>query len=286
MDNQWIRSTTVDTFQQDVIEQSAECPVVVDFWAEWCQPCQQLMPILDELTTEFAGRFILVKIDVDKEPQLAQAFGVQGIPFVVAMVDGQPVTKLPGVMPKPQIKEWLETFIPSPAVEAFNAATAAEQAEDYETAETHYRTAVEADGETAAFRIGLARVLLQLDRELECQEMIDALAERGFLEPEAEAIKEQLELRSQVEDSGGTAAARAALEANPGDIGLTIQLAEALSVDKRYPEACDMLLEVIRSDHSELREKAKDAMVAILGAMGPKSKAASDYRRKLATAFY
>ena len=68
MDSQWIRTTTSETFREDVIDQSINCPVVVDFWAEWCQPCQQLMPLLEKLAVEFEGRFVLVKINVDEQP--------------------------------------------------------------------------------------------------------------------------------------------------------------------------------------------------------------------------
>ncbi len=286
MESQWIRTTTVDTFRQDVIDQSNDVPVVVDFWAEWCQPCKQLMPILEKLAEEFDGRFILMKINVDELPEIAGAFGVQSVPLVIAMVEGQPASQLPGVMPEPQVREWLESFCASPAVEAYNAGLQAEGAGDLETAELSFRKAAELDKETAAFRIALARVLLGLDREQECEEILAELQTRGFLEPDAESLKEQLALRTQVEESGGTIQARAALDADPDNVALQIILAEALSVDKRYAEACEMLLAVIAADRTEIRDRAKDAMVVILSAMGPKSQQAAGFRRQLATAFY
>lgn len=286
MDSQWIRTTTSETFRQDVVEQSHDCPIVVDFWAEWCQPCQQLMPILEKLAVDFDGRFILVKVNVDEQPELAGAFGVQSIPFVIAMVDGQPVSQLPGVMPEPQLKEWIESFVPSASVEAFNAGQVAEAEQDYATAETHYAKAVAEDPETPQFKIAFGRVLLQLDREQECREIVEALEARGFLEPEAEVLKEQLALRDNVEDSGGITAAREALNADPENLELTIRLAEALSVENRYADACELLLDVVKRDRTEVRDKAKEAMVVILGAMGPKSRQAADFRRQLATAFY
>lgn len=286
MDSPWIRTTTTDTFRQDVIDQSNDVPVVIDFWAEWCQPCQQLMPILEKLATEFDGRFILMKINVDELPEIAGAFGVQSIPFVLAMIDGQPASQLPGVMPEPQVKEWLESFLPSAAMEAYNSGLQAEGTGDLETAEDCFRKAATMEADVPQFQIALGRTLLALDRELECAEIVEQLETRGFLEPEAESLKEQLELRSNVEDSGGITAARTALEADPNNFGLKIQLAEALSVEKRYPEACDLLLNVIQTDRTEVRDRAKDAMVTILSAMGPKSTQAGEYRRRLATAFY
>ena len=250
-ESQWIRTTTSETFRKDVVEQSMSCPVVVDFWAEWCEPCRQLMPLLEKLTTEFDGRFILVKINVDELPEIAGAFGVQSIPFVIAMIDGQPASQLPGVQPEPQLREWLESFLPSPAVEAYNAGLTHEGAGELESAEASLRSAVELDGDPPQFRIAHARVLLSLDREQECKEIIGHLEARGFLEPEAEELKDQLALRENVEDSGGTTAARQALESDPNNMELQIRLAEALCIDKRFDEACDMLLTVIANDRTE-----------------------------------
>ena len=244
------------------------------------------MPLLEGLAIEFDGRFILIKVNVDESPELAGAFGVQSIPFVVAMVDGQPVSQLPGVVDEKQLRAWIESFIPSPAVEAFNAGTVAEQNGELESAEANYRTAVELDSETPAFRIALARTLLALDRQQECSEIIDALESRGFLEPEAESLKEQLAMKAEVQESGGTQAARAELEADPENVELKIKLAEALGVDKKFEESCEMLLEIIQTDRTEMRDKAKEIMVNVLALMGPKSQQASDYRRRLATAFY
>lgn len=286
MDSEWIQSTTAEDFRRDVMERSAQIPVVVDFWAEWCQPCQQLMPLLEKLAIEFNGRFLLVKVNVDEQPELAGAFGVQSIPFVVAMMDGQPVSQLPGVMPESQLRQWLESFCASPAVEAYNSGLLSEGGGDLEAAELSFRQAVSLEPDSGQFRIALARVLFGLDRDQECAEIVAALEERGFLEPEAEQLKEQLALRAIVEESGGTLAARQALDADPENIELQIRLAEALSLDKRYGEACEMLLEVIGRDRTEVRDKAKEAMVAVLTAMGPKSKQAADFRRRLATAFY
>ncbi|MEP3478067.1 MAG: tetratricopeptide repeat protein [Fuerstiella sp.] len=286
MDSQWIRTTTAETFQQDVVEQSGSVPIVVDFWAEWCQPCQQLMPLLEKLAVDFDGRFILMKINVDEQPELAGAFGVQSVPFVIAMVDGQPLSQLPGIVPEPQLKEWLESFLPSPAVEAYNAALQMEAAGEIEKACELLVEAVRLDAEAPIFQIALARVLLALDQDQECEELLERLESRGFLEPEAQQIKSQLEMKSVVEDSGGITTARAALDADPENTQVKIQLAEALAVDKRYAEACDLLLEIVIADRTEVRDQAKDAMVTVLGSMGPKSKLAGDYRRRLATAFY
>lgn len=281
-----IVSTTSDTFRADVVEASAQMPIVADFWAEWCGPCKQLMPILEQLAEEYAGRFRLVKINVDECPEIAGALGVQSIPLVLAFIDGQPATQLPGANDEKSVRQWLDSFLPSPAVEAWNAALAAEAEGRLEDAETGFRAALEIEPDHAEFSIALARTLLAQDRNQECSEIIAALQERGFLEPDAEALKDQLELKNQVQDSGGTVQAREALAADPDNRELQLRLAEALGVDKNFEEACDILLNIVRNEFGEQRDQAKEAMVAVLAMMGPKSQMAADYRRQLATAYY
>ncbi len=127
---------------------------------------------------------------------------------------------------------------------------------------------------------------MELNRDQEAKEILDELNKRGYLEPEAQALAAQLEKRSQVEESGGVAEARKALEGNPADLTLQLRLAEALGADSRFEEACEMLLAIVKADRAGVGVQAKEAMVGLLTIMGPKSKLASDFRRKLATAFY
>lgn len=281
-----IISTTMETFREDVIQQSQVRPVVVDFWAEWCAPCKQLIPMLEKLTEEAKGAFCLVKVNVDECPEIASAFGVQSIPFVVAMVDGQPVSHFAGIQTEPQLREWMQGFMPSPSAEAFEQGQQHEADGSLELAEASYRKASDLEPEAAEFRIAHVRVLIELNRDQEAREIIDELNKRGFLEPEAQALLAQLDMRSQVEESGGVTEAKKALEANPTDLTLQLRLAEAYGADSRFEEACEMLLEIVKADRAVVGVQAKEVMVGLLTVMGPKSKLASDFRRKLATAFY
>ena len=116
-DSPWIIEADDATFQSDVAERSRELPVVVDFWAEWCQPCRMLSPILEKLAREFDGKFLLAKIETEKAPKIATAFGVQSIPAVYGLRDGQLVDFFAGLLPEVQIRSWIERLLPSPAEE-------------------------------------------------------------------------------------------------------------------------------------------------------------------------
>ncbi|MFE6499468.1 tetratricopeptide repeat protein [Kitasatospora sp. NPDC057738] len=109
--HQLVIDVTEDTFETEVVQRSTEVPVVIDFWAEWCGPCKQLSPILEDLAEEYAGRFVLAKIDVDANQLLSQQFGIQGIPAVMAVVAGQLVPLFQGAESAANIRKILDQLI-------------------------------------------------------------------------------------------------------------------------------------------------------------------------------
>ena len=281
----WIIEPTKETFDKDVIERSRQTPVIVDFWATWCGPCQELGPTLEKLAQDGQGQFILAKIDVDKQPEIAQWFGVEQIPVVFAIQNGQAVDQFMGVRSEDEIRQWLKQFQPSPLEILLREAIALEATSASE-AEAKYREALLLEKDLPVAKIGLTRVLMVQHRDADAQALIAEMETRGYLEPEAQPIKAELELRAAAMETGGVGAARAAVAANPENLDLQIQLADALAASHAYPEALDLCLDLVIKHKATMGEKAKSTMVQIFQALGPASELAQQYRRKLSTAYY
>jgi putative thioredoxin len=276
---------TAETFEQAVIERSAEVPVVIDFWAVWCGPCRQLGPVLEKLAEEYAGKFVLAKVDTDAQQQLAAAFRVQSIPHVIAIKNKQLVDQFLGALPESQIRQWLERIVPSPVDELIKAGEALEMTNPAE-AEAKYREALRLAADHEAATLALARVLHVRGQSDEARSLIAKLEARGFLEPQAERLKAQLDVEFVAHAAGGVEEARRAVETHPDDLTLRLPLAEALAADGHYEEALQLCLGVIDQDKSRLREQAKETMLKVLNILGSDSELAAEYRRKLASALY
>lgn len=281
----WIIQPTAESFEKDVIERSLQTPVIVDFWAPWCEPCKQLGPTLEKLAEEGQGKFLLAKIDVDQHPEIAQWFGVQQIPVVFAIQGGQAVDQFMGNIPEAQIREWLQQFQPTPMQLLLRDAAALEPTSATE-AEAKFREALELEKDHPTAKIGLTRVLMAQHRDAEAQALIAEMEARGYLEPEAQPVKAELELRAAALEAGGVGAARAAVAAQPENLDLQIQLADTLAASHAYPEALEICLNLVKQHRATMGEKAKTTMVQIFQALGTSSELAQQYRRKLSTALY
>lgn len=275
----YVIETDQESFEADVFERSKTVPVVVDFWATWCAPCRMLGPILERLADEYAGGFVLVKAETDRVPQAANEFSVQSIPAVYGVVNGDVVDFFQGVLPEDQLTGWLDQLL------LYSKVSQTEQLEqsDPQAAEAQYREIATADSNNFPAQIGLARVLVLLERSDEAREIIETLENRGFLEPEAEKVKATLELQSF--DGIDLKEVRAAVKENPDDLDQQLRLAEALAANQDYTEAMDVCLSIVQRDKTGAGEKAREVMVDIFRVLSDED-LVREYRRKLSTLLY
>ncbi len=281
----WIIEADDVTFQERVVERSRELPIVIDFWATWCQPCRMLGPILEQLAREFGGKFLLAKVETEKAPSIAAAFNVQSIPAVYGLRDGQLLDFFVGLLPEPQIRSWLERLLPSPA-EQLVAEGKSQAAQDPVAAEAKFREAATLDVNLAAARIALAELLLDQKRASDAAAVIDELERRGYLEPEAEKLQARLHLAAQADSPHDLEALRQAVLASPGDLQAKLDLAAALAAERQFADALETALAIVSSGQKEFVEPARAFMVDLFRLLEDQPELVTEYRRRLSTALY
>ncbi|WP_222564964.1 thioredoxin [Novilysobacter antarcticus] len=166
---------TTAGFEAEVLQKSMQTPVLVDFWAPWCEPCKQLGPVLEKLAAEYHGSFDLAKVEVDQEPQLAEAFQVRSIPTVFLVKGGQIADGFPGVLPEGQIREFLKQHGVEPAEAPVAADEAAPAPVDPQAEVSRLRAAVADSPDNAELRLDLALALLKTDQAEEAAGLLEGL---------------------------------------------------------------------------------------------------------------
>jgi len=253
-----IIEVTEANFQTTVLERSMATPVILDFWADWCEPCKQLSPVLEKLAVEGGGSWVLGKVDVDANPRLAQALRVQGIPMVIAVVGGQLVEGFTGVLPEPQVRQYVDAVLKAGGISV-------EPPEDprLDAADDALMTG-DLDAAEAAYRKILA------------ESPADAAAESGLA---------QVELYRRVTGvDAGAALARA--EADPDDLAAQQLAADIEVLSGQAPEAYERLVAAVKRSTGEDRDAVRKHLLSLFSVAGPDDPAVASARRALARALF
>jgi putative thioredoxin len=237
---------TAVNFQQEVLDASKTTLVLVDFWAPWCGPCRALGPVLEKLEGEYGGRVKLVKVNSDEQAELAQAFGVRSIPYVVAFRDGKAVSQFLGALPEGQVRAFIDKLLPPPQLAA--AAQALE------------------DGRLDEAEQLLAQVKFDIDWDARVATLKQAVAFARSGGSEADLV--------------------ARVAANPADLASRLSLAGLYAAAHRYRDALEQLLDIIRRDRDWKDGEARRQMLEIFNLAAGEAELVSEYRRKLAAALY
>ena len=272
-----IKDVTEQTFAIEVIERSKVVPVIVDFWATWCEPCKQLTPMLERAAEQYKGAFELAKIDVDANQNLSKELQIQSVPTVAAFVDGKPVPGFQGAIPEAELHTWLSGFIApltNPDVEL--ALMMLDQG-DEAGAEAKLTEILSSD-----FNAEAAQVLAVLYIDQKRFSAAEAVLELMSNSPEVEQLRATVKIASAGEQAGEL---EAQLKADPDSRTLQIDYARALAGRGDYTEALGGLL-IMVEDKIEEADRAREAILDIFRALGPDSEITQTYRRRLANALY
>ncbi len=283
-----VKDVTTATFQQDVLLASRENPVVVDLWAPWCGPCKQIAPILEKVVRAAAGKVTLVKINIDEEPQIAQALRVQSIPAVFAFDQGQPVDGFVGVQPESQIKAFVERLVgdigPSAVEQALAQADEALEGGSAEQAAAIYRQVLTRETDNVDAAAGLCRSLIALGRTGEVTDLLDSFDDAVADDERIKSVRAQMELLGSA--TGDMAALEARVAADGKDFEARLELARALAAIDRREDAVDQLIAIIAIKRDWNDEAARKELLKFFEAWGPTDQAAIDGRRKLSSAWF
>lgn len=272
---------TLQNFEAELITASLATPVLLDIWAPWCGPCKSLGPMLEKLETEYAGRFVLAKLNSDEVPELAgqlsQMFGVRSIPFCVMFAQGQPVDGFVGAIPEEQIRAFLDKHVASP--QALEAEAEVEEAEallaeggglDDVLSKLLEAVAIDPDNDVArldCLKVMLGAARTEPQRVAQAREVFNPVATKVMLDSRYAAIEHWLKAAEATLDAPAVAALQAAIAADRRDFPARFALAQRLFVAGELTAAMDELLEIIMRDKAWNHEAARKTYVAILELM-------------------
>ncbi len=238
---------TTETFEADVLQKSLETPVLVDFWATWCGPCKTLGPILEKLAGEYNGAFVLAKVDVDREQQIAAAFQIRSVPTVFLVKGGQLVDGFPGALPEGQLREFLKAHGIEPA-EATETAPADAAPVDPQARVQQLREAIAAEPEQAELKLDLALALLQVGEAGEAETLLDALPANLATDDRAVKARARLGFSAALKDAPAPEALQAAVDADPGNLRARHLLGVHRLVAGDSEAALEQFLEMLKRD--------------------------------------
>ncbi len=286
-----VKEGSTASFMQDVIEVSMNVPVIVDFWAPWCEPCKKLGPMLEKLVQQAGGLVRMVKINVDENQEIAAQMRIQSIPMVYAFSQGQPVDGFQGAVPESKIKEFIGRLTggaKNPVDAALEEAQAQYDAGEIEAASAIYAQVLGHDSVNAPAIAGLIRCTTATGELEQARQIVDGLAPEVLSDSTVTAAITALELAEQTgpQDDSETSELAAKVEAEPDNHQQRFDLAMALYGAGKNEAAIEQLLEIVRRDRAWNDEAARGQLLKIFEALGHGHEATVEGRRQLSSVLF
>lgn len=277
---------TLDTFDALVVQKSHEVPVLVDFWASWCSPCQVLMPRLAKLAEEYQGKFFLAKVDTDAEQKLAGQYGIRSLPTVKLFKGGQVVGEFMGAQPDRTIRDLLDRHIARESDAMLAEALQAVAAGDQATALAKLRAAAAADPATDRVKVHLGALLLEAGQTEEAEAVLKKVSADAPADPELGPLLARLEFVRIVVGAPAAEALAQAVAAKPEDSEARYKLAARQVLAGELEPAMEQLLEIVVRDRKFGNDAARKALLTLFTLLGGKGELVKRYRARLSMALH
>ncbi len=279
----YIHNVGMNNFQQLVLEKSMQKPVLVDFWADWCQPCQTIMPMLAKLADEYKGGFELAKVNADDERELAAHFGIKSLPTMKLFYQGQIVDERMGAVPESEVRAMLDKHVVSETDKYIQAATMAYQQGQTEQALEIMNQALAQDPDNAQLKVTIAQMVYAQGDTASATALLDSLDEEGAKLDAAVSLRAEIKLAAQLAELPPLEEIEQRLAAEPKDLEALLQKSRHLSARGEYDSAMECLLEIMRIDRGYEDEAGRKGLLELFDMLGGEHPSVQKYRRKLFT---
>lgn len=275
-----------ESFEAEVLQASLTTPVLVDFWAAWCEPCKTLGPMLEKLAADYNGAFRLGKVDVDTQQELAGMFGIRSVPTVVLVKDGQVLDGFTGVLPESQLREFLSRHLqPLGAVTAIEEEAGELVEETAEQAITRLQQAIAAEPDKAEWKLELALALMRLGSTAAAEAELTALPANLATDARAIRLRNQIELARAMEDAPELAELQRRVAADDNDWTARDLLGVRLLLQGDATAALDQFLLLLQHARQWNDGQARKRLLAAFATLDD-AELVSRYRRRMASLLF
>jgi putative thioredoxin len=278
--------TTLSAFEHDVIEASLEVPVLVYFWAPWCGPCKTLGPLLEKLEREYGGRFKLVNVNSDVNPELVASFNLKSIPYAVAFVDGNAVAQFTGAQPEAFVRAFIDRLVPNPAELEHRSAREALSKGQPALAEDYLKNAIALDPSHAAARLDMCALLLERGQLDDARRHFDTLNSNARQQVAYCVVHAHLDAAEKARNLPPIDQLVRRIRFNPGDLQARLELADLLISKRDFGPAMNQLLEILQRDRTFRDDVARTRMLTVFEMAAEEPDLVTEYRSRLSTLLF